>query len=756
MRRLWVLTIIGILCFSMFSFFRFGLIRTEGSALPITAHAADALWVEDSASGATSYAWNTTDTQVGYTFTDQFCLNLSTAESLFSWQVEFTFPSFITFVGTTATGEGPWMDGYTDTGTTWTLETATMGEAFDELAPNATYSSIPGHAGVLFNVTFEVNAAPTMLTSPFTGAINVTFQNVPGGDTWYSPDNSTFIPYPQAYDLPITYTWTPPTTHPYMTVVLSTPPRTTGTGTNSSPLVYGPIPPSAIGQTFTATVSVTNVDPAWTMDDADFTMTWNSTVIDVLGAPGANLTLASDWSVTTNTVAAGGLGKEWTFAADSTGGASGTVPVATLTFTVVFQSYSYFKPLYWVDFSYVVFLNQVFSDPAGTLTADLTTVDSSRSGYVTVSPIFSPFPPHLEMVPSSTIVGPSPSKGMVIFVSVNVVDLTHIWEIIAIQFRLQYDDSVLSFVSASEGPFLTNPTWDPYGTAFSVVNEVGGDGTYPFTHLKVSDQLNPNPLTGSYYDVYAFPNTDESSGVNSTLATFAFQVLQQNSVGGATINASLNILPFSPTTILSPGNNFISATSEGNFIPSFPDVNGTVTIEAVGPFHDVAVTNVTSSKIVVFQGYNLNMSVTAADPGNYTETFNVTAYANTTYIASQNVTLNGGDSTTLTFTWNTAGFAKGNYTISAYAWPVQAETNTANNNFIDGFVYVSMAGDLTGATPFVPDGKCDGRDITVVAKCFGSRLGDPRYNPNCDILDRGKIDGRDITIVAKHFGQHDP
>jgi hypothetical protein len=175
-----------------------------------------------------------------------------------------------------------------------------------------------------------------------------------------------------------------------------------------------------------------------------------------------------------------------------------------------------------------------------------------------------------------------------------------------------------------------------------------------------------------------------------------------------------------------------------------------VTIAGAPSIHDVAVTDVTSPKTVVFQSFSLNLTVTVADPGNYTETFNVTVYANATYIASQNVTLSSGNFTTILFTWNTTGFARGNYTISAYAWPVFGETNTANNNFTDGFVYVSMVGDLNC------DGKVDGRDITIIAKCFGSRLGDARYNPNCDIFNRGRIDGRDITFVAKHFGEHDP
>jgi hypothetical protein len=176
---------------------------------------------------------------------------------------------------------------------------------------------------------------------------------------------------------------------------------------------------------------------------------------------------------------------------------------------------------------------------------------------------------------------------------------------------------------------------------------------------------------------------------------------------------------------------------------------------AVG--QEVAVSIVVSAKTVIMQGYTGNVTVTVFNEGQYNETFSVTAYANTTMIGTQQVSnLSSVGQITLTFTWNTTGSAIGKYTIGAYAWPIAGETNVADNNFTDGLIYVSMVGDLTGTTPFVPDGKCDGRDITVVAKCFGSKLGDPNYNPNCDILNRGKIDGRDITIVAKNFGKQDP
>lgn len=41
-----------------------------------------------------------------------------------------------------------------------------------------------------------------------------------------------------------------------------------------------------------------------------------------------------------------------------------------------------------------------------------------------------------------------------------------------------------------------------------------------------------------------------------------------------------------------------------------------------------------------------------------------------------------------------------------------------------GQIFLSIVGDLTGGTfnpwDFVPDGKCDGKDISVAAKCFAS------------------------------------
>jgi len=175
--------------------------------------------------------------------------------------------------------------------------------------------------------------------------------------------------------------------------------------------------------------------------------------------------------------------------------------------------------------------------------------------------------------------------------------------------------------------------------------------------------------------------------------------------------------------------------------------------------HDVAVTNVTSSKTVVGQGFSTSINVTVADEGSYNETFNVTAYVNATSIASQSVTLSSGTSTTITFNWNTTGFAKGNYTISAYASPVPDENYTADNNCTGDSVLITKVGDLGSGKPvpqfFQCDGVVDSQDIPLFLQCYRGTappeamylgdLGSGKPVPQffqCD----GKCDSSDIAL----------
>jgi len=204
--------------------------------------------------------------------------------------------------------------------------------------------------------------------------------------------------------------------------------------------------------------------------------------------------------------------------------------------------------------------------------------------------------------------------------------------------------------------------------------------------------------------------------------------------------------------------------------PSFHAfIKGAVAVSPTG-VDDVAVTNVTSPKKVIFPGYAGNVTATVENHGDYPETFNVTLYANLTATGNTtmfarfvNVALDSGESADLTATWGTKGFASGNYTLIAAADIVPGETHTADNNFTDGYIVISsLVGDLTGAPghslwDFVPDGYVDGSDLIVVAMCFGSYPGVPppyRWNANCDITNDNSVDGSDLIIIARHFGEH--
>ena len=67
--------------------------------------------------------------------------------------------------------------------------------------------------------------------------------------------------------------------------------------------------------------------------------------------------------------------------------------------------------------------------------------------------------------------------------------------------------------------------------------------------------------------------------------------------------------------------------------------------------------------------------------------------------------------------------------------------------------------DITGPTMWVPDGKCDIRDIALVSLYYGSVEGDGRYDVRADItgpeylVSDGKIDIRDIALIAIHYGE---
>jgi parallel beta-helix repeat protein len=166
--------------------------------------------------------------------------------------------------------------------------------------------------------------------------------------------------------------------------------------------------------------------------------------------------------------------------------------------------------------------------------------------------------------------------------------------------------------------------------------------------------------------------------------------------------------------------------------PYIIDENNTDPYPLMKPYpwtqHDIGVTYIgkvweiyfppiiLSLKTIVGLGFRLHINVFVMNYGAYTEVFNVTIYANTTAIDTiSNFTLSSRSSAILNFTWDTTGFAKGNYTLWAYATPVENETDITDNTMVAGTVYVGIVGDV------IDDGKVDMKDIGYACMHYGEK-----------------------------------
>jgi len=176
--------------------------------------------------------------------------------------------------------------------------------------------------------------------------------------------------------------------------------------------------------------------------------------------------------------------------------------------------------------------------------------------------------------------------------------------------------------------------------------------------------------------------------------------------------------------------------------------NSIVTI--LYPGHDIAVINVKPLKTVVGQGYCVNINVTVKNYGIFKENFRITTYVNTMSIQTKNVTLTSGNFIIITFVWNTTDSTKGNYTVKAYAWPILGEDNTADNTFVDGWVIVTIPGDIDG------NFSVDGGDLGLLGEAWFSTPKDVNWNPNADVNDSGQIEGGDLGTVGFYWFQKDP
>jgi FtsP/CotA-like multicopper oxidase with cupredoxin domain len=213
------------------------------------------------------------------------------------------------------------------------------------------------------------------------------------------------------------------------------------------------------------------------------------------------------------------------------------------------------------------------------------------------------------------------------------------------------------------------------------------------------------------------------------------------------------VFPANPMTFTSARNvtfSFTATTTPGNYLYYCfihgPPMFGHFIVSAP----DVAVTSLTTSRGFAYNGVTLanllDVSVTAANPGLQTETFFVSAKANSTLIGNQSVTLAGGKSTIVTFQWNPSSLPRGVYIMTSQATKVPFETNITNNSFTGANFNIRFRGDING------DCKVDIVDLATVGSTFGKTRGQPGFNEAADLNNDGVINIVDLVIVAGAFG----
>ncbi|UCE95830.1 MAG: hypothetical protein JSV51_09040 [Candidatus Bathyarchaeota archaeon] len=179
--------------------------------------------------------------------------------------------------------------------------------------------------------------------------------------------------------------------------------------------------------------------------------------------------------------------------------------------------------------------------------------------------------------------------------------------------------------------------------------------------------------------------------------------------------------------------------------------NNMATRALIVSIHDLSIIDVQVSKTIVGQGQFMNVTITVKNLGNTTETFDISLFANDVIMATNEFSIEAGLTELVELAWNTTILEKGNYTIKAYIPQVPSEVNLSNNILVDGWVFVTIFGDINGDTIV------DITDITMTIAAFGKTSSSQgwfasEWYANCDVNDDGKIDITDITLVISHFG----
>jgi hypothetical protein len=465
---------------------------------PSEPHNANAMWIEPATISLTTA--NPSHT-IGYKFNITLAVNISVTEEVGAWQARVNFnPAYVKAdrAGLTGTGglKSNWFQPFSCFAADLTIDNVTGYVFWGETILGAAVTNTG--AGTLCWIEFEVVAVPGKNEE-----ITMTFV-IDRAKSYVLDEFEAEIPMTK-YDAQYTFTWAQPTTKPKLAV---------------DPLLkeFGPDPPSAVGQAFDVKVYIRNLAAAWGLTNASFRLSYNTTLIDVLGA---------ELNITINTADFNGVNEVTVTHGDPwdtidiivrTTKTLSDVLVATIKFTVMQQQESPPAPPYpWAEISPLTLSNILLYDHAMEITTD-----PPDNGQVKIYALRTLPLPWLEVQPSVVVKGPEPAVSQTFDVDIVVKDLDKAWYVCMYQFRLLFNGTLLEGVTATEGPLFQDPTWNLYGTVFldPIFEE---DPIYGWQAV-IGGFLLPNPATGEWNQT-EFPHADNVTG--GVLATITFHVIYQ-------------------------------------------------------------------------------------------------------------------------------------------------------------------------------------------------------------------------------------
>jgi hypothetical protein len=165
---------------------------------------------------------------------------------------------------------------------------------------------------------------------------------------------------------------------------------------------------------------------------------------------------------------------------------------------------------------------------------------------------------------------------------------------------------------------------------------------------------------------------------------------------------------------------------------------------------NIRVTSILTDRTTVRLNQTVRIDVTVENPGNVGAMFNVTVYYETQPIAIRtNIWLSRGETKVLTFHWNTTNVSIGTYKIKAEVSEVTGEANTNDNVLVGGTI--TIVGFLP--TDLNKDWTVNILDVSIVARAFGTKPGDEKWNEMADLDKSGVINIIDVSMVARDYGR---